>query len=169
MHYFDFSHWSTLQCTLWLSDCAKNYAYVHNVHVCALSFHCTQTLFAGNCSVNYSLIFIEQNCFMKYFPTHKATVQRDNVALLSSTVQEVVGWAIPSQLFTKQLNTMTGEPNPHSAADNNKGLGSSELHVSPCTVWSNGIRELDSNLPQWDIPFCKKEWKSGGAIRKVIL
>ena len=25
-----------------------------------------------------------------------------------------------------------------------------------------------SNLPQWDIPFCKNEWKSGGAIRKVI-
>ena len=24
------------------------------------------------------------------------------------------------------------------------------------------------NLPQWDIPFCKNEWKGGGAIRKVI-
>ena len=32
------------------------------------------------------------------------------------------------------------------------------------SIWNNIV----SNLPQWDIPFCKNEWKSGGAIRKVI-
>ena len=33
------------------------------------------------------------------------------------------------------------------------------------SIWNNNIV---SNLPQWDILFCKNEWKSGGAIRKVI-
>ena len=32
------------------------------------------------------------------------------------------------------------------------------------SIWNNIV----FNLPQWDIPFCKYEWKSGGAIRKVI-
>ena len=32
------------------------------------------------------------------------------------------------------------------------------------SIWNNIV----SYLPQWDIPFCKNEWKSGGAIRKVI-
>ena len=42
------------------------------------------------------------------------------------------------------------------------------------SVWHNNhffIRydyEIISNLPQWDIPFCTKGWKSCGAIRKVI-
>ena len=30
-------------------------------------------------------------------------------------------------------------------------------------IWNNIV----SNLPQWDIPSCKHEWKGGGAIRKV--
>ena len=37
------------------------------------------------------------------------------------------------------------------------------------SIWNklNSIY-LFSNLPQWDIPFCKNEWKSWGALRKVI-
>ena len=33
-------------------------------------------------------------------------------------------------------------------------------------IWYETI--IVSNLPQWDISFCKNEWKSGGAIQKVI-